>query len=80
MAIEEMDDPKPRLRVFVSTDFEGRYPVGVCAVVVAEDEAAARRQLNDEIVQRRLNPCPELTFTEIETDEPSAVIFLDGDY
>lgn len=71
---------KKKLNVYVSTDFEGRYPVGVCAVVVASDIEEARQLLDYQIHEKRLPASPDLTITKIDLSEPSAEILLDGDY
>ena len=67
------------MRLFVSTDFQGRWPVGTSAVVTATDEAEARKVLAAELETAGLPPS-EFTLQEVATDVISARILNDGDY
>lgn len=67
--------------VFTSTKFEGFYPVGVAAVVIADDHDEAARILNKKLGESGLAknsamPCD----MELLTDEKQAVILCDGNY
>jgi len=75
-----MAKKKKKLKVFVSTDFKGHYPVGTCALIVAEDESAARILLDKELASRKLPQTEEYRITEVQTDVPVAEILLDGNY
>lgn len=67
------------MRLFSSKDFEGHWPVGTAAVVMAEDEAAARVLLLAELKEHHLS-VGEFTLQEIPMGKPLAVVLSDGDY
>lgn len=67
------------MKVWVSTDFEGHYPVGAAAVVVAPDPASAMRLLSDELVRRGLSG-DNFSVEPINPDRERAYILVDGDY
>jgi len=68
------------MKVFTCTDFEGHYPVGVSAVIVASDAMEARTLLDKELVKHGLRPKVISTFQEISLDRSAAIILQDGDY
>jgi len=75
------------LRVFICTDHDCYWPVGVASVVVAEDEEGARALLDAALVGRNgpkggLQPHAESPYTlqELDVTRPGAQILLDGDY
>ncbi|GEM_PF-3565186 len=72
------------MKVFCTSDFKGKNPVGTCALVVARDKHHARLLLRQELAQRGLTdrredgtPC---TLKEVALKEPSVDIVSDGDY
>ncbi len=69
------------MKVFTCSNFKGHNPVGVAAVVVAKDEAAARLQLD---IQLRAAGLPgmeaECGLTQVRTDRRSVEILCDGNY
>lgn len=67
-----------RLKVYYNTDFEGLWPVGVSAVVVAESETQAIELLTEELQKRGL--AYRGSMHEIDTTIPTAKILQDGDY
>lgn len=69
------------MKVFAHITFEGFYPVGTAAVVVANDAAQAAQLLSDELKSIRLGQEIKADeFIEIDTDTPSALVLRDGDY
>lgn len=68
------------LKVFTCTDHDHRYPVGVCSIVVASDEAEAREQLDIALVLNGLDPRRPYTLQEVKTTVRSAQVLLTGDY
>lgn len=69
------------LKIYVCTDHDGFYPVGVASVVIAEDEPDARRLLNKELTDKGLRPWAEKDYTLQEVPfQPIAIILCDGDY
>jgi hypothetical protein len=78
------------MKVFTTTGFQGFYPVGSAAVIVAESPEQALALLMSELATRglysnkpfdRLNN--ELTvgiLEEVDTTKESAVILVDGNY
>jgi hypothetical protein len=70
------------VNVYVCTDHDGRWPVGVASVVVAGDENEARRLLDAKLTEIHLKPsnvCP-YTLQQISTEGPAALVLLEGDY
>jgi hypothetical protein len=65
--------------VFTCNDFEGFYPVGTAAVVVANNEEEAKKMLIDELDKRGL-PQTDPTLTFVHTLSPSVHILCDGNY
>lgn len=74
------------MNVYTCVDFEGAWPVGVAAVVVAESEEHARALLVDALTNACIYPRPKpldpFTFTlqRLDTTKPSATLLADGDY
>ena len=67
------------MRVWTSTDFEGVWPVGTAALVVAATEEEARETLSLAIKKEGL-PKSEFTLQEIELSERAAYVLNNGDY
>lgn len=67
------------LRVWTSTDFDGHYPVGTSAVVVARDEHEAGELLQAALRERGLTST-DFTLEPLAFDEPRARVLQDGDY
>lgn len=66
------------LHVYVSTDHDGQYPVGVASVVLAKNPVEARGLLDAELTSKGLNP--DLPYTLVELRGPVAMVLNDGDY
>ena len=69
------------LKVFTNTQFEGVYPVGVAAVIIAKDKHDAAILLSNALFDAGLNA--DITsehMIEINSNEEYAVILCDGDY
>ncbi len=63
--------------------FNGHWPVGACAVVVATDEQSAKIALMAELQKSGLdkkNVMDDLGVTELDTSKPGVTILLDGEY
>lgn len=67
------------MKVFACSDFEGRWPVPVAAIVVALTENAAKLMLSNHLKRIGL-PGEVGQVVEIETDKPSVNVLSDGDY
>ncbi len=73
-------------KVFTFVGFEGRFPVGTAAVVVAEDLTEAEALLNDSLAEEGLPrlDAPEnydaVQVTQVDLRHQQAIILLDGDY
>lgn len=85
ITIKRRSKPGPRqrgqtLRVWVCVDFEGFYPVGSAAVVVAKDEETARTKLREALEDHGLGDQDEFKLTEVLVDVPGAIILVDGNY
>lgn len=68
------------MRVWATTDFEGFYPVGTCALAVADTEDEAREVLKLVISGRGLPDPKDFTLQEIDTSTKAAWVLLDGNY
>lgn len=68
------------LKVFVCTDHDGHWPVGVCSVVVAFTEDNAREMLQAALILDGLDPRKPFTFQVLNTSNPQAIVLLNGDY
>lgn len=69
------------MKVFYNTSFDGHYPVGVCAIVVASDANFAAKRL--EIELKKAGLAQEISIEsmkEIDITDPKAHILLNGDY
>lgn len=65
-------------KVFQTTAFEGHYPVGTAAVMVATSAKAAERALNAKLKEMGLPGDAEARFIHEVTD--SVDVLLNGDY
>lgn len=71
------------MKLYTCTKFKGHYPVGVSAIVWAESQNEAARELALQLVQAGL---PQVvwaeTMIEVELDStvPKAIILNNGDY
>ena len=69
------------MNVYVCTDHEGHWPVGVCSLIVAKDEDEAKRLLVTELLTHGLKQDGKpFELREINVSEPRAFVLLDGDY
>lgn len=68
------------MRIFVSTDHDGHWPVGVASVVIAADEAEARRLLDAALRADGLDPGDPYTLREVDTGVARAEILCNGEY
>lgn len=69
------------MNVYVCTDHEGHWPVGVASLIVAPDENEARRLLIQELEAHGLkqNDKP-FSLRLMNIASPRAYVLLDGDY
>lgn len=69
------------MKVFTNNKFEGYYPVGSAAVVIAKDKDDAARLLSDKLFNIGLNPSVTSdSMIEVNIEESHAVILVDGNY
>jgi hypothetical protein len=72
------------MRIWVCTDFEGFWPVGTAAVVVAPTKESALQVLQGDLRARKLTGLQadgsEPTLVEIDPDSFQCTILLDGTY
>ena len=72
------------MRIYFTTDFEGHYPVGTSAVIVAQDKGHARRLLEKELKKCGLKLrgfCDmKVTYEEIDLTISKAIVLQDGEY
>ena len=68
------------MQVYVCTDHDGHYPVGVASIIVAPDEDEARRLLAAELREPGLDAGKPFTLRRIQSEKPQAFVLLDGNY
>ena len=68
------------MKIWTNNKFEGHYPVGTGAVVIAGDRADAKTYLDTFLAVMGLPPCDEDDFIEIELKNGLVRILCDGDY
>lgn len=69
------------MKVWTNTQFEGHWPVGVAAVVIADTRGQAAQMLNQALLSRGLSAtAKEDQFDPLPTNKPLVVILRDGDY
>lgn len=68
-------------KIFYTIDFKGHYPVGTSGIVVAQDEATARKIFDEALKQAGLFDNKETyTLNQLNNDQPGAIILQDGNY
>ena len=69
------------MKVWTNNKFEGHWPVGTPAVVVAESAGQATAMLNDELERIGLpRSATETDFEQLMTSKPIVRILQDGNY
>lgn len=68
------------MNVYTCTDHDGHYPVGVSSLIVAENEAEARRLLIQELAEHGLKQTTPFTLRLMNVSAPRAFVLQDGDY
>ena len=70
------------MKVFTCVnDFDGFWPVGTSALIIADDAEHAKVLLEAELDKIRLGQIvPYESIKEVSLDEPKAIILNDGDY
>ena len=72
------------MKIYCTTDFEGHWPVGTSAVIVAKDKGHAHRLLEKELKKHGLElegfcGC-KVTFDEVDPTVAKAIVLQEGDY
>lgn len=68
------------MNVYVCTDHDGHWPVGVASVVFANSETEARGLLAAELHEHGLDETKRFTLRQLNPTNPKAFVLLDGDY
>lgn len=68
------------MNIYVCTDHDGHYPVGVCSVIIATSETEAADLLKGELAEHGLNFDKPFSLRKLNGDEPKAFVLLDGQY
>lgn len=68
------------MEIYICTDHDGHYPVGVCSVIVAHSETEARGLLKKELHEHGLDEHKPFTLRRLSMDNPKAFVLLNGDY
>jgi len=71
------------VRTFTCTSFEGFWPVGTAAVVVARNEEMAAKMLNehlDNIGLEQSEPVKPSQMAAFHPDFPQVIVLNDGNY
>ncbi len=67
------------MKVFTCNDFEGHWPVGTAAIIVAETEDEAIGELGQRLLDRGL-PGIGFSLNELDLSSSSVLILCDGNY
>lgn len=69
------------MKVWTNTKFQGHWPVGTAAVVVADTAEQAAELLNNALICRGLGRTAiAADFEKLPTNRPIAVVLNNGDY
>ena len=68
------------MKIYWTDDFKGYYPVGVAAIVIEENELAARIRLNNELIGIGLEGLRQDSMLYEVPFEPKAIVINDGNY
>ena len=71
------------MNVFTFTNFDGHYPVGTAAVVVAQDLIVAKRLLDEQLVESGLPILAgqvDVNISQVDLEDQQVIILLDGNY
>ena len=71
------------MKVFYATGFQGHWPVGTSAVMVAKDRDEALYLLGVELAKHGLKPGDaygDFEVVELDTSVANAVVLQDGEY
>ena len=68
------------MKVFTCNDFEGHWPVGSAAVMVATDEDSARAILLGWLHENGLPQKSKVTVVELPTGNTGIRVLVDGEY
>jgi hypothetical protein len=78
--VAQQQGKRDDLHVYVCTDHDGHYPIGVASVVIARNQVDARGLLDAQLEAHGLNPNEPYTLVEIGLEGPEAVVLRDGNY
>lgn len=67
-------------KVFICTDHDGHWPVGVASIIVAPNEATARNALRNKLNELGLKGDEPFTLQELDTSKAQVAILRDGNY
>ena len=69
------------MKTFYCTSFEGHYPVGAAALIVAQDVETAKIMLEQDLKNSGLDQEVDIKFIiEFDPNFPTCRILVDGDY
>ncbi len=71
------------MNVFTFTNFDGHYPVGTAAVVVAQDLIVAKRLLDEQLAESGLPVLAgqvDVNISRVDLENQQVIILLDGNY
>lgn len=61
--------------------FDGYYPVGACAVIVADNRTDALIMMMEKLIEMGLHKENEpIELVEVTQEEKQVIVLLDGDY
>lgn len=69
------------MNIWTNTNFEGHWPVGVAAVIIADSAEEATELLNLELISEGLKPTAEEKYMEpLDLRRKHAKVLNNGDY
>ena len=70
------------MKLYICTDHDCHFPVGVASIVIADDRAEAIELLDKELISDGLRSFIHVpyTLTEVDCNKKQAIILDDGNY
>jgi hypothetical protein len=68
------------MKIWTPNKFEGHWPVGTAAVVVAPSRDSAKTYLDHFLAESNLEPCDAVDFEELPLQDGEVAILCDGNY
>jgi len=68
------------MKIWTNNQFEGHYPVGTAAIVIAESKIKAKKYLDAQLKKEGLPECEAEDFEELKSEDGTIRILCNGEY